>query len=265
MFAYKIQFIDRFNFPQKTSYTIPQCQIIFYVKGLVSLSQPGYDLITPSPFLSIRPAGTPIEFEFNEDRENWVIQIKSSEVRLGKQEQKVECLTDNAWVSLPSVAFLNPEKVSFWQNEFMNLKDAYKDPHPKNILRIKTGISSIIQYLLDSEQPTSLQSAASKLKNLIANDSQCKKNLDQLSNECGYSSDHLRKLFISEYGISPQKYRNRNRLAMAQDLLQNSDLPISEIALRTGFEHSSHFSTMIKEHLGVSPLKISQMFRSRIS
>lgn len=66
--------------------------------------------------------------------------------------------------------------------------------------------------------------------------------------------NYLSKLFRSETGMTLREYVNQCRIREAKRLLANTELTISEIALETGFENMSYFSTVFKKACGVGPL-----------
>ena len=59
--------------------------------------------------------------------------------------------------------------------------------------------------------------------------------------------------FTSAYGETPYKFVVRQRVERARQLLAGSDLPISEIALQTGFCSQSHLSDVFRRHVGETP------------
>ena len=54
-------------------------------------------------------------------------------------------------------------------------------------------------------------------------------------------------------GMSPTNYIAERRIEHATKLMQETDLPISEIALRAGFSSQSHFTTSFRRLARVTP------------
>jgi AraC-like DNA-binding protein len=73
------------------------------------------------------------------------------------------------------------------------------------------------------------------------------------------SSFHFIRLFHQSVGLTPRKYVIQSRVMRARDLLSTTDLPLTEIALATGFSDQSHFSRRFHELVGVPP----RAFRGR--
>ena len=74
--------------------------------------------------------------------------------------------------------------------------------------------------------------------------------------ESGYCADHLRRLFVRQYGMSPLDYLTHLRIRYAKRLLRESErmhYSISEIAWMAGFADVCYFSRIFKKRVGVSP------------
>lgn len=83
--------------------------------------------------------------------------------------------------------------------------------------------------------------------------------LGQLADQLGLGVRQLNRLFKQKLGTSTIAFYRKLRLAIAENLLQQSQLSITEIALAAGFVSTAHFSTTFKSHYGVAPT----MLRSR--
>jgi len=69
-----------------------------------------------------------------------------------------------------------------------------------------------------------------------------------------YMSPHYVSVFIKKHaGISIQQYVIQYKLKMAERLLKQTNLSISEIAYKTGFTDSSHFNRIFKKYRGMNP------------
>ena len=75
-----------------------------------------------------------------------------------------------------------------------------------------------------------------------------------LSDIAGLSLWHFSRSFKKSLGMTPHAYLLLLRLQHAQDLLTQSDLPLAEIAIASGFCDQSHLSRSFRQHVGVSPL-----------
>lgn len=63
------------------------------------------------------------------------------------------------------------------------------------------------------------------------------------------------KNLCDELEITVSKYVTYLRLEHAKQLLQNSDIPVTEVAMLSGYQNVSYFIRSFKKTYGVSPLK----------
>lgn len=77
--------------------------------------------------------------------------------------------------------------------------------------------------------------------------------LKDLAQMAGTSARHLNRLFQDKLGHSTMGFYRALRLDTARSLLRNSSLPLTQIALATGFASSSHFSRVYAQHFGQPP------------
>jgi transcriptional regulator GlxA family with amidase domain len=69
------------------------------------------------------------------------------------------------------------------------------------------------------------------------------------------STEHggMLRAFRSEHGVSIQQFIVQKRLQEACRLLTATDLPIKEVAVRTGYVDLQQFNKMLRRHVGKSP------------
>lgn len=77
--------------------------------------------------------------------------------------------------------------------------------------------------------------------------------LERLSAEARLSVYHFARSFKASLGISPHQYVLQQRIKKAQDLLIQSDLPISSMAAAVGFADQSHFARHFNRLIGIAP------------
>lgn len=78
-------------------------------------------------------------------------------------------------------------------------------------------------------------------------------NIRRLAKASGYSEEHFIRAFRAAFGITPKHYAQTLLMRRACGLLQGTDLPVREIAVRLGFEDASFFSRAFRRAVGVSP------------
>jgi len=77
--------------------------------------------------------------------------------------------------------------------------------------------------------------------------------LDHLADQVGFSPYHFARLFRQSTGESPHQFVLRQRLEHVQRLLRETDLPLAQVALESGFASQSHLNRLFKQRFGVTP------------
>jgi AraC-like DNA-binding protein len=87
--------------------------------------------------------------------------------------------------------------------------------------------------------------------------------LADLAREMGLSPYHFLRMFRKAIGVTPHQYLLRVRLRRAANLLAQSDLPVTEVALESGFADLSNFVRTFGRAAGVSPRRFRHAARGR--
>lgn len=82
--------------------------------------------------------------------------------------------------------------------------------------------------------------------------------VDDIANAVGISRSHLYRVFISNLGQSPIDYLTEYRINEACNLIKNTNLSISQIAVSVGFFDQFYFSRVFKKIKNVPPSKYIQ-------
>jgi len=61
------------------------------------------------------------------------------------------------------------------------------------------------------------------------------------------------RAFKLSVGVTPHDYLIRRRVKRTMELLSDTDMPLSEIALAAGFADQSHCARRFRQHVGMSP------------
>lgn len=77
--------------------------------------------------------------------------------------------------------------------------------------------------------------------------------IEELASHLKFSSSHYSALFRNKTGISPIEYFIKLKIQYACQLLSQSDLRISDIADKIGYEDTFYFSRLFKKVTGKSP------------
>ena len=74
-----------------------------------------------------------------------------------------------------------------------------------------------------------------------------------LARHLGVSDRHVRRIFAAEHGVTPLQYMQTRRLLLAKQLLTDSDLPVAQVALASGFRSLRRFNAAFADNYRLSP------------
>jgi AraC family transcriptional regulator of adaptative response / DNA-3-methyladenine glycosylase II len=80
--------------------------------------------------------------------------------------------------------------------------------------------------------------------------------VDDLAAELGVTARHLRRVTEARLGVSPVDLALSKRLGLAKQLLQDTALPITQIAFAAGFRSVRRFNAAFIERMKAAPTKI---------
>jgi transcriptional regulator GlxA family with amidase domain len=86
--------------------------------------------------------------------------------------------------------------------------------------------------------------------------------LDDLAAHAGMSRRTFTRRFRDEVGLSPGQWLTRQRVEMARDLLETTDLPAEAVAHRAGFGTAAAMRHHLRAALGTSPMTYRRTFRT---
>lgn len=110
-------------------------------------------------------------------------------------------------------------------------------------------------YFGDAKRPRQrfTEMEARALRDRIDNNIEGRHTAETLASAVGMSEGGFAAAFGATFGVSPHKYLIGRRIDRACQLLRDTRLSLTEIAMRTGFSTPSHFSTAFRTRMGVSP------------
>lgn len=85
--------------------------------------------------------------------------------------------------------------------------------------------------------------------------------IDELAAEARLSLSHFARMFKQTVGVPPRGYLTRLRLERACELLEMSDLSITEIAHEVGYSSNQVFARVFLRHRNMSPSDYRRAFR----
>ncbi|MFO0748448.1 MAG: AlkA N-terminal domain-containing protein [Myxococcota bacterium] len=79
---------------------------------------------------------------------------------------------------------------------------------------------------------------------------------DALAERLGVTSRHLRRALTDELGVTPVELAQTRRLALAKQLLQDSALPLVDVAFAAGFASVRRFNALFRARFGRPPSEV---------
>src|ERR1700689_361365 len=96
----------------------------------------------------------------------------------------------------------------------------------------------------------------SRALRLISEGALDESSVEDLAGRVGIGARQLRRLFVEHLGSSPVKIAITHRVHFARNLIEETDLPITKIALSAGFTSIRQFNHEVRAICGQSPTEL---------
>ncbi len=80
--------------------------------------------------------------------------------------------------------------------------------------------------------------------------------VEKLAARLGVSDRHVRRIFEAQFGVSPLQYLQTRRLLTAKQLLADTGLPVTQVALISGFASVRRFNAAFVAHYKLNPTQL---------
>ncbi len=134
-----------------------------------------------------------------------------------------------------------------------HLKLDYYDDHCQGLFL--SIVSSIARKIKEAELPheRNIRKQINKVcRDIYANYGD-DISVKSLARQCNLSESRFSHIFKEIVGISPKQYILNAKIEISKELLKNTDIPISQISNKTGFQSQNYFSRVFKKYTGLSP------------
>jgi len=101
--------------------------------------------------------------------------------------------------------------------------------------------------------PHKLRKALALIDHHLCDEEEGRVALRAVARDVGMSYFHFSRAFKQSMGMTATNYIAERRIERAKKMLEETELPISEIALRSGFSSQSHFTTAFRRLAGATP------------
>ncbi|HKH62398.1 MAG TPA: AraC family transcriptional regulator [Flavitalea sp.] len=133
---------------------------------------------------------------------------------------------------------------------------------PENLLELKfrelllnlIGIENnpaLTSYFCELAHPRPLHD----LQNIMEDNCLYNLHLHEFARLCHRSLSSFKRDFQNAYKKAPGQWLMEKRLDVSRRLLLNSDKPVRDVVIESGFKNNTHFDRVFKKHFGLSPLQ----------
>lgn len=84
----------------------------------------------------------------------------------------------------------------------------------------------------------------------------------KLARDVGVNEAKLMHIFKQQVGETIFNFTQRLKMERAKQMLETSDISVTEIAFEVGYEYSSNFTTAFRRHFGITPRTAREAMRS---
>jgi AraC family transcriptional regulator len=127
------------------------------------------------------------------------------------------------------------------------------------MLELVAGLSRQRSILTEPKRPSWLNRA----REILEADFHDNVSLKRVAEDVDVHPVHLARVFRQQFACSPGEYVRQLRINFACRQLSQSDSPLVEIALASGFAHQAHFNRVFKAQTGMTPAEFRTTFRPR--
>jgi AraC-like DNA-binding protein len=160
--------------------------------------------------------------------------------------------------------------------QIVNVWESYiQNPEDKKALEILQTIPHLLaNFMLANYRPrkngcnhlsTDNEQIVERFENFVRQYVSTRIDINDVASHLGVELDEVHAATNDVAGISPSKFIRKTRVSVAHELLEGSDLELSEIAYATGYSSQSHFTSTFTRETGVSPGRFRKMIRNKIS
>jgi AraC family transcriptional regulator of adaptative response / DNA-3-methyladenine glycosylase II len=98
----------------------------------------------------------------------------------------------------------------------------------------------------------------------IGQDFLAEHSLAELAETLGVTDRQMRRVFREEFGVSPVEFWQTQRLLLAKQLLTDSTMPVTSVAMASGFQSLRRFNALLKERYHMAPTELRRQQRKNL-
>lgn len=163
-------------------------------------------------------------------------------------------------------SFISPEQMH--SDIYYSIEALMKEKGTMDIRLVKAFFSIILGRIF--EQLTLVENTKAdqvynpqKILTYIAQNFTQPISLESISKELGISKYTISRIFSQKIGTSFSSYVNSLRIGLAQQLLNQQDMSVTELSYECGFESPRTFNRAFNDFCGVTPSEYKRVLKSK--
>lgn len=134
----------------------------------------------------------------------------------------------------------------------IKIADTYADDYKRMVDEISVELMRFFVYVSHRDERRR-DDLSEKIRKKIDFYIEKEFSLDTVCEDLGYSKNYIIQVFEKAYGVTPYQYYMEKKFAAAKNYLEDTTLPIGEIAERLSYCDQRYFSVCFKNYVGMSP------------
>ena len=258
-----------YRYAQKDCQTVESPWIALSLRGLVRVTEYdpsgrlvyNFDIASgpERPRLSVTVPGFVYDFEYNADRENYVIILDWDGLRYDCARRAFVLNYKGVELDIPEYIYLSGAETGFFRQRFEEIMADWNSAIPDN--QYAAEILTQELFLRFLQTPSNDDDIVDIFRKKLDDDSCCEKSILEHCRELGVNRDLLRQRFIERYKLTPCEYRIGKKLKRILYLFTYSDLSLKEIADDVGMKSVTHLNALIRKYYGKTPGQLRREYR----
>lgn len=170
------------------------------------------------------------------------------------------------FISLPKIIYLSGENII--KDKIAAVIKEFNEANGMEIIKVNLKLSELLldiyKWNENEQADLKMEYRLEKIINYIKNNYQRNFTSAEIEEEIELSYKYISTLFKRKYMITIKEYQLKLRMAEAERLLCQSEMPIGKIAMELGFYDAFSFSKIFKREKGVAPREFRNNYTPRI-
>ncbi len=213
------------------------------------------------PQLSVCVPGVVVDFEYGEERENYVVILDWDGLRYDCGAAAYFLNYGGVELKIPGAVDLSAPEAAFLRRRFEEIMELFNSALPGNRLAAEIMTGELFLRFLRKPM-TERDDAVELFRKRLDDDDRCEKSILTHCRELGENRDLLRQRFVERYKMTPREYRIRKRLTKILYLFTYSKMNLKEIADDVGMKNVTHLNGVIRKYYGKTPRQLCMEYRS---